>query len=184
MANIVYGYGKLGMPQPELFAAIEAASLLRMHEFLAQNMSNIIWAYGTLGYAPGAAWLDAATSHILSLTSNLTSQNLSNIAWGCAKIGFINPQLEALIVEQTIARISECSGQSAANTVWALATLGVKPSRAFMETLANYMAAHADKEDANPQHLANMVWGYANIGFHQPFLFGKIAGEGCGVGCL
>jgi hypothetical protein len=62
--------------------------------------------------------------------------------------------------------ISEFSGQTGSNIVWALATLGLKPSRALLETLAHFMAAHAGKEEALPQHLANTVgwWGCSRAG--------------------
>jgi hypothetical protein len=110
MSNLVYGYGRLAMPQPQLFRAIEAASLQRMSELLAQNIANIFHGFGTLGHAPGPAWMDAATEHLLRISPSLTPQNLANVAWGCAKTGYMPPQLVELVMETSIARWARGAG--------------------------------------------------------------------------
>ena len=46
--NISWGLATLGLETPPLFEIIACASLQRIGEFEAQNISNVAWAFATL----------------------------------------------------------------------------------------------------------------------------------------
>ncbi len=59
-------------------------------------------------------------------------------------------------------RMEECNPQALANSLWALATLGLRPDQGFMAEWTK--AAQRQMEEFNPQNLSNSLWALATLG--------------------
>ena len=57
-----------------------------MHVFHPQSISNLLWAFATLGECPDAALLQSLAGHTLHLLRDFSPQNLSNVAWSLATL--------------------------------------------------------------------------------------------------
>lgn len=50
LSNILWAYGKAGLPHDALFAALLAETKARAGAFLPQGLANIAWACASVGY--------------------------------------------------------------------------------------------------------------------------------------
>ena len=69
--------------QPRPISGTAHAAFAALHECTPQNLSNILWAYATLEYYPGAWLLDAAAQHQLSVITVRACMRLRERACVC-----------------------------------------------------------------------------------------------------
>lgn len=50
LSNILWAYGKVGLPHDALFAALLSESKARAGAFLPQGLANIAWACASVGF--------------------------------------------------------------------------------------------------------------------------------------
>ncbi len=83
--------------QPLIYHAL----LLQLRTYKPQDVSNILWALGTLRQPPPDGWLQEMYACTTSNLQQFTSQQLANAAWGLLKLKVLPPQewVEALAAE-------------------------------------------------------------------------------------
>lgn len=95
-----------------------------MSEFEMQGLSNIVWAFATLG-VQHAPFIKAIAGASIVKCQQFRPQELSNSAWAFALLGFVDAPLRASISQASILRLSEFKSQDLANTAWSCATMKV-----------------------------------------------------------
>jgi RAP domain/FAST kinase-like protein, subdomain 1 len=148
--------------------------LLRSNSFNAQEISNIIWAYGK---ADGLIkvddrLLDALAKTALNNIADFEPQSLSNMVWSFATMSHEAPSLFDAIASAAQARINEFKPQELSNMVWSFATLKHE-APALLDDIAS--AAPLRINEFKPQELSNMVWSFATMNHEAPSLFDAIA---------
>jgi hypothetical protein len=58
------------------------------------------------------------------------------------------------------------SPQGLANSLYAVAVLGLAPSDAWMDAALDAFAARCNAGGAEPQHVANVLWALARVSFY------------------
>ena len=60
-----------------------------------QEVANVIWAFATLGWEPGAETRAALEAAVMRVAPDMNPQETANAAWGFATLGLM-PGAEAL----------------------------------------------------------------------------------------
>jgi len=132
-------------------------------------MSNIIWAYATVGESHPRLFKTLADNLVvLDSLSGFKPQNIANITWACATAGESHPLLFRKLADAAIARCNEFNSQEIANFVWAYATNGqtyLHLYSSFAPTVKSIMGK------CNSQEVANIGWAYAVANADVPSLF-------------
>lgn len=91
----------------------------RLHEFQAQGMANVVWAFAQL-LVRHEPFLEAVAAKGLTHGS---PQALANTAWAFAQVGLASSPLMDSIQVEVRSRMPEFQLQELANTAWAFASL-------------------------------------------------------------
>eukprot|EP00984_Skeletonema_dohrnii_P013476 scaffold5585_cov94-Skeletonema_dohrnii-CCMP3373.AAC.3 len=184
LSNVAYAYALINYvpefdDESDLFdhIATQAALRLRSAEFNAQDTSNMMWAYATVG-KPHALLFEAMGDQVVAREhlGEFKPQNLANTAWAFAKAGISHPNLFEKVANHA-ARIDVLYGfkpQELAITVWAFAAAGISHPKLF-EKVANNIVGQDNLDTYNSQDLANIVWAFGKAGAFHPELFQTIA---------
>ena len=96
MSNIVWAYAKLGaglsLEVVKLLDALAAEAVSQLADmrsrghFIPQNLSNIMYGYAVLGYAPCGDLLPAIAREAVRQLRNFGPQELTNLVWALAKL--------------------------------------------------------------------------------------------------
>ena len=150
-ANVLHAYAVLW--QAELVPAVDVQLCEQLAHVVAaareplvpQNISNTIWALGTLDAVPPSETLAGLTATATRLSASMTPQNVSNTLLGLAKLG---QPVDVSLQRHLLAALERCcaqptgvNAQGVSNTLWALAELQW-PSAAAAEAPA-VVALHA-----------------------------------------
>jgi len=130
--------------------------------FRAQDVSNMLWAYATMGRKPGAVLMRELEGRAEALVGTFNAQDVANIMWAYATMG---REPEAGIMRELEGRAEALAGtfnaQDVANTLWAYAAMGREPGTILMRELEG--RAEAVAGTFNPQNVANTLWAYATM---------------------
>ncbi|GLI71259.1 hypothetical protein VaNZ11_016365 [Volvox africanus] len=133
-----------------------------VEDFQQQEVTNTLWALGTLGHYPGEALLRNLIRRLLQLLPETAPQGIASALLGVAKLGW-NPGPGVLdrVAHGSLTQIRKFNAQALSNTLWSLARLGH-----YNEHLqaAIFHQALRRSSEFNPQGIANMVWAAATLG--------------------
>lgn len=147
----------------------------KLHHFLPQGVSNVVWAMGQLGHYDGPL-LSAIANRFGPSLHMFDVQALSNLAWGLAALGHRDDALMSTIAHEATVRSSRMSPQNMATVLWANATLGVHHAPLVAMVTRE---AHDRLASFEPQSLWQLAWGLARLGHHDKALFDAIAAVSC-----
>lgn len=163
----------------ELLDAVSAAALssspggATLKQFSPRDISQLVWAYATLGRADVP--LFAAIADIAPLkfgSDSVSTQALANTAWAYAKARVDAPQLLDLLGAHALRRVGEFKPFELAMLLWALAKARRPASRLF-DTAAEHLGRQL--ELLPPQSISNTAWAYAKADVRSEPLFRAIA---------
>lgn len=104
-------------------AAAPARVILRLPEFVAQNVSNTTWAFAPLGVREEAAGV-AASSRSVAAAGNLRERDLAAITWGMGTSALPCPALLGAAPWELPRAAPRFAPRSLANAPWAFVTVG------------------------------------------------------------
>ena len=175
LATVAHGVAKSRVAGArEVLATVAAAAVPRLREFDPQALTNMAWAYATVGHA-APALLDAIAAAAVTRMSDFYPQTLSNIVWAYAKVRHSAPALLDAIAVAAAPRLREFNAQDLTNTAWAYAKAG-HSAPALLDAIA--VAAVPRLCDFKPQEIANTAWAYATLAHEAPALLDAIAEDG------
>ena len=158
-------------PPQALLDAIAVAAIPRLHEFKAQELANLAWAYGKSEHA-APALLDAIAAAASPRLDDFKSQELANLAWAYGKSEHAAPALLDKIAAAATPRLGEFQPQGLANTAWAFAKAG-HPAPSLFEAIT--LAAVTRLGSFKPQELANTAWACATAQYEAPPFYEQLA---------
>lgn len=177
VATVLWSLAKLG--QMDLFRDAEEALrpvLVRLGEeraFEAQNVSNIIWSYGSTGLRPQTAVVTALMTSLLHLAgkSLFEGQAIANSLWALAKLGLtaefktaeaaLRPKLLRLPVDQVL------KPQELSNVLWSFGALRLRPERTVLRALIDVVVVKA--RQFNQNDIAFLLGALARLGLVAEF---------------
>ena len=99
-----------------------------------QTVSNLLWAYATLGWAPTHLLTSLAIETLRQLPY-FKPQELANTLWSYASLGYTPmPEWLGQMGVACEAHIGGCKPQELSSLVWALASLRFHPGAACLYT--------------------------------------------------
>jgi len=164
----------------DLFRSFASASRDKLHHFDARGLSNLAYAYASIGYVPQfddeSDLFDHIATQSAERSAEFYAQGISNIVWAFATVDKPHALLFEAMGDQVVAfkHLGEFNSQALSNIVWAYATAGIHHPQLF-EKVANHIVRLDILYGFNPQELSITVWAYATAGIHHPKLFEKVA---------
>ncbi len=127
VSNTAWAHAHLSPDKPDRRALnVLAAAAMRM-ELRAQELSNLLWAFGTARMLPEVdGWAASMWAAVEKGVSRFSATELSIVLWSFARLE--QPGGDAMLraVTQLAQRAGECDMQAVANALWALTKLKVK----------------------------------------------------------
>eukprot|EP00984_Skeletonema_dohrnii_P010908 scaffold4291_cov76-Skeletonema_dohrnii-CCMP3373.AAC.4 len=182
LSNVAYAYALIKyVPEfddgSDLLDHIAIQAALRSAEFNEQELSNMMWAYATVG-KPHALLFEAMGDQVVAYEhlGEFKPQALANTVWAYAKAGISHPNLFEKIANYIVSfgNLARFKSQDISNIVWAYAKAGSNHPELF-EKMANHIVSLDNLDRFIPQELSNIVWAYATAQFPHPKLFKKVA---------
>lgn len=164
VAITIWAYGSCGVSDPNLLQRV----CTRAVEFSAMDMFNpsdcacVMVGLSRMNYRC-VKLLDQLTPAIVGQLEEFTPRELANCAHSWAKLKY-NPgsfALEALC-DVMLWKVGTVNTQEAANTLWALASLG-HYHRPILVTLSTYFLQNL--EHSNPADIANILYAFKELHF-------------------
>ncbi|EFJ47302.1 hypothetical protein VOLCADRAFT_92047 [Volvox carteri f. nagariensis] len=127
-----------------------------------QEVTNVLWALGTLGHHPGEALLRNLSMRLLGLLAEVPPQGIASSLLGLAKLGWSpGPYVLDQVARGSVAKIGEFNAQALSNTMWSLARLGY-----YNPQLQDAMFRQALRRlsEFSPQGISNLIWAAATLG--------------------
>ncbi|GIL66133.1 hypothetical protein Vafri_19730 [Volvox africanus] len=109
----------------------------------------------------------------LDLVPDLGSNSNPNLATAATVVTAqqVSPML-AEVVDRTLGalsrRLAAASGQAVANTLWAVARLGCRPSSSWVGAVVERFMECLEDDDAGPQEVANVWWALGHLRWAPP----------------
>ena len=167
-------------PNSELFKHFANASVRKLDQFNARDLSNLAYAYALIDFVPefddGSDLFDHIAINAVDIHRKFNAQDISNMTWAYATVGKPDAALFEAMGDQIVASnlLKEFRPQALSNTVWAYATADVPHAKIF-EKVANHIVESDSLGRFDPQALSNIVWAYAAAQFPHPKMFRKVA---------
>lgn len=150
--------------------------------FNSQNLSNMVWAYATLG---AHSWLtsqlfEKVADRIISEDlATLHPQALSTITWSYAKTGVSHPLLfekvaDAIVISDDFDK--KFYPQALSSILWSYAKAAV-PHRQLFEKVAEEMIASNNLHKLKPRELSIMLWAMAKSNCGPSYFYQRVADE-------
>jgi len=165
VANAAWAHAKLspGAPNQKLLRVLASASMSL--DFRPQELSNLLWAFGSTGTMPKVdGWGDAMWAAIGERLQLFSAVELSICLWSLARLGLNSAELDRA-AEQLARKAGDCDAQAAANGLWAMATLGAEASQAVSALVERAHALLPQMQ--RPQALCNVLMACATLS-HDP----------------
>ena len=128
--------------------------------FKPQGLSNLVWAYATLGHS-APQLLDAVAQAAMGSMGSFNPQDLSNLVWAYATLGHSAPQLLDAVAQAAMGSMGSFKPQGLSNLVWAYATLGHRAPQ-LLDAVAQ--AAMGSMGSFKPQDLSQSLWSLSVMG--------------------
>eukprot|EP00933_Yihiella_yeosuensis_P022401 TRINITY_DN17644_c0_g1_i1.p1 TRINITY_DN17644_c0_g1~~TRINITY_DN17644_c0_g1_i1.p1 ORF type:complete len:907 (-),score=151.30 TRINITY_DN17644_c0_g1_i1:208-2577(-) len=144
-------------PGAKALEILSGAVLRCASELCPQDLSTIIWAYGT-AKVESPAMMDAVCEECLSKVHRFSPQDMSNSAWAFARLSFLHVELMEVLALQLIQNRDRCKAQHLSITAWSFAKLGIV-SEDLLAPIAKELTARILEFD--PQGIGNTLWAFA-----------------------
>lgn len=178
-----------------ILRSIAQTLMERCDEFKSQEVSNTIWAFGTLGFgiladkrnindfiilksddyeadvALVGQTLAAVSKSVSGRLRVFKEQELNNLAHGCGRLGRCEPDLFAGIASEFARRQGRVTGQDIGTTLWSFATTKYFDKTSFEDMLSRLRLDAV--QSWKPQEISNIAWalGTAAIAPRYPKAF-------------
>ena len=179
VSNITHGIAKLhdadrlsGLDEEvdQVLTVLEIDAVRVAPDMISQDVSNLVWAYATLGRMPGEETWVALEGAALRVAPDMVYQAVSNTLWAYATLGKMPGKKAWEALEAAALRVApDMRPQALANTLWAYgtlgqlpATLGQMPAGKTWEALE--AAALRVTPQMDPQNVSNTLWAYGTLG--------------------
>ena len=163
-----------------IFRCIAHTLLQRCDTFKSQEISNTIWAFGTLGFGTRADKRNVndfivlksdqyesdleLVDQTLAVVSKSVSgrlglfkeQEMNNLAHGCGRLGRCEPEMFAAIAHEFSRRQGRVTGQDIGTTLWSFATTKYCDKESFEKILSRLRLDAV--EYWKPQEISNIAW--------------------------
>ena len=87
LSGLLSSVAKLGVcPPPSWMAQITWHCQARLHAMSPWSLAVTLWSLGSLGYNPGAAWVQQAYAASVQMITGFSPQGLGNIGWAMMRL--------------------------------------------------------------------------------------------------
>ncbi|GMH43980.1 hypothetical protein BSKO_11914 [Bryopsis sp. KO-2023] len=154
----------------EMFGSLMRCLVMRPSEFCPQQLSNITWGIGKLGYKDHGL-LNVLAGFFLSGLGNFKEQHLANILQSFGLVGYRNEKLLSVCESEILTRLENQPGkfweQHLASIAHSLGSLGFSQKRneKLLVALGKEVSKISRVANFNDQHLANIVYGFGKCRF-------------------
>eukprot|EP00442_Polarella_glacialis_P056560 CAMPEP_0115134356 /NCGR_PEP_ID=MMETSP0227-20121206/55043_1 /TAXON_ID=89957 /ORGANISM="Polarella glacialis, Strain CCMP 1383" /LENGTH=147 /DNA_ID=CAMNT_0002540811 /DNA_START=25 /DNA_END=465 /DNA_ORIENTATION=+ len=104
---MAWAFGRVTVEDPKLFKAIAIAAVPRLRNFTTQNLSNMAWAFATLGLAEEVVLVEGVAQEARTKLREFNMQELSNVAWASATLNLKQPEVFKSISTELLRRLEE-----------------------------------------------------------------------------
>ena len=163
-----------------ILRSIAQTLVQRCDEFKSQEISNTIWAFGTLGFGTLAdkrnvndfivlksddyeadvtlvdQTLAVVSKSVLGRLRVFKEQELNNLAHGCGRLGRCEQEMFAGIAREFAQRHGRVTGQDIGTTLWSFATTKYFDKDSFENILSRLRLDAV--ENWKPQEISNIAW--------------------------
>lgn len=154
-----------------LVQVLAQATVAKIDGFTSQGISNIAWAFATVGRDDDQLFQALARTAIARIYS-FNEQDLANTAWAFAKIGMHHPRLFQVLARAAVAKINSFTPHGISNTAWAFATVGRDDDELF-QALARTAITKIDAFTF--LGISNVAWAFSTVGMDDAQLFQLLA---------
>lgn len=115
-------------------AALEVVEPQLLRSATPSDLAILLHSLAAFGYRPSRSWFRIHGQAVRKHLSRLGVRRVSNLLWAHAKLG-MRPADEGLLqdmVQLLHGRMQEANTRDLASSLWALATLGHAPPKAFL----------------------------------------------------
>ncbi|WIA21123.1 hypothetical protein OEZ85_005438 [Tetradesmus obliquus] len=193
ISNCLHGLAVLELAQERevIGALLGAAESIGLAAFTPQGLANSAWALATLRVNPGprltAQLLQSSGAAmrkfkpvelaqlgwglaVLRRARSLSMRETANVLWAMGRLGAApnDPDVLRLLMKQLYYGMQDANGRDLASSLWALASIGHKPDKAWMGIFG--AQAEALVHEFTPQEIANLLWAYAKLGMKPPHM--------------
>ncbi|GLC42995.1 hypothetical protein PLESTM_001410800 [Pleodorina starrii] len=130
----------------------------------SQAVSNIIWAYATLGVQPGAEFLGQVCRHVSCCAPSYRWQELANTAWALATLGHRDTSALAAVEEEVVARMRKAAASSSSS--------GNNDGVGLQQQQQQQQPGGAVA--VQPADVSMLLWAYAALQHPAPGLFASL----------
>jgi len=148
------------VPSEGQLTRLAAAIVAKLPEMKGAQVSGCIWSFARMQHTPAISALNKMSQAFTCLVADSRPQEVAMVLWAFAALRFQPDDafLDALrdAVERWVGEGGLLNAQDIANTLSALASLGVSPCNKMLSALAQ--EAIPILSTFSPQELANLLW--------------------------
>jgi hypothetical protein len=139
-----------------LLLALEGRAEAVAGELSAQEVSNVLWAYATMGRMPGERMMGLLEGRSEAIAGQFSSQHVANLLWAYATMGRKpGERMMGLLEGRSEAIAGQFSSQHVANVLWVYAKMARKPGERMMGLLEG--RAEAVAGESSSQEVSNVL---------------------------
>lgn len=170
VSNILWAAGNHpeGMPlSKRLLHSLAEMSYAKFSTFTPQGLSNTAWGFASVGYNPGAQFLDALRQTWAREGHTYIVTECANLLWAFQNLKE-DPGIESLrVVSERMLDLPEedMHVQTIANMMYSLAQFEYLPHRDTMERLEDTCVSYLRRphEEIAPHILSNLLWAFGTL---------------------
>uniref|UniRef100_A0A383VCV1 FAST kinase leucine-rich domain-containing protein n=1 Tax=Tetradesmus obliquus TaxID=3088 RepID=A0A383VCV1_TETOB len=134
------------------------------------DLAVLLYSCAALHFRPCRQWMDVHGAALLQRARSLSMRETANVLWAMGRLGAApnDPDVLRLLMKQLYYGMQDANGRDLASSLWALASIGHKPDKAWMGIFG--AQAEALVHEFTPQEIANLLWAYAKLGMKPPHM--------------
>ncbi|GAX80854.1 hypothetical protein CEUSTIGMA_g8289.t1 [Chlamydomonas eustigma] len=167
MTQLLEGLAAIGYkPREEVCMSLQAQSRRQLHAFSAEQQAVSLRAMAMHSkWQPQRQFLYDFVTHSQPKLNSMTAFQLSSVIWSFACFKYLpDGSYTQSLVNLLTARLEESgshSGPCLSQAVWAIATLGLKPSYRFLQVWS--LKSRQSLHKFTPQCLSHTLWSMARL---------------------
>jgi len=168
ISTLLHAFATLHYDCNRLLEAFPLKWKPRLHEFGAQGLSNVAWAYARLDADGAEPLFEGLARECQSQGDSLIPQHISNILWAAGKLELKGDAIVKALRPLFLAKASQFTPQGIANVAWGLARVG-----GLDKELAHTVRRESKKKlkEFPPQELSTLLWALAKAESNIPSAF-------------
>ena len=170
----------------EVFNLFACEAVKKLHQSDAHNLSNLAYAYASIGYTPsisdGQDFLKVIAKKVVELRSGFSTQDISLILRAYVTTRKPSPIFLKLstfarfVVDHVVAFIDELHPQEVSKTLWVFAELGIHRKKLFKRLANRIVELDSDiLARFTAENLSGVARAFALSKCHHPGLFKLVA---------